>query len=248
MKKHFLLLASVMAGFTVFTASAQQQGPGGPPPGPSWDGALAKLFGDNGGFTATMEFHFNRASGQEMTMPGKMAHLEGKARFEMDLTKMQGGRIPPQALERMKQMGMDKMFSITRRDQNLVYIVYPDMKAYTEMPIPEKNVPVSDYKSDITKLGGDTVGSYDCTKNKVVVTGPDGVTHEFTVWTATDLKGFPVKIQFKTKEGNDMTMQFSDVKLEKPDAALFEPPTDCTKYDNMMSLMMSRARGGAPPQ
>jgi len=177
-----------------------------------------------------------------------MAHLEGKARFEMDLTKMQGGKIPPQALARMKQMGMGRMCSITRRDQNLVYIVYPDMKAYTEVAIPEKNVPVSDYKIETTKLGGETVGSYDCIKNKVVVTGPDGVTHEFTIWAANDLKGFPVEIQFKSQEGNDMVMQFSDVKLEKPDAALFEPPTDCTKYDSMMNLMMSRARGGAPPQ
>jgi hypothetical protein len=247
MKKHLLLLATIMTGFTVVTASAQP-GPGGPPPGPGWDGAMAKLFGDNPGFTATMEFHFSRSSGDEMTMPGKMAHLEGKARFEMDLTKMQGGKIPPQALARMKQMGMGRMCSITRRDQNLVYIVYPDMKAYMEMPIPEKNVPVSDYKLETTKLGGETVGSYDCSKNKVVVTGPDGVTHEFTIWSANDLKGFPVKIQFKSKDGNDLVMQFSDVKLEKPDAALFEPPTDCTKYDSMMNLMMSKARGGAPPQ
>jgi hypothetical protein len=247
MKKHLLLLVTIVAGFTVVTAPAQP-GPGGPPPGPSWDGAMAKLFGDNAGFTATMEFHFNRASGQEMTMPGKMAHLEGKARFEMDLTKMQGGKIPPQALARMKQMGMGRMCSITRRDLNLIYIVYPDMKAYTEMAIPEKNVPVSDYKSEITKLGGETVGSYDCVKNKVAVTSPDGTTHEFTVWTANDLKGFPVKVQTTSKEGNDIVMIFSEVKLEKPDTALFDPPTDCTKYDSMMSLMMSRARGGAPPQ
>jgi hypothetical protein len=44
-----------------------------------------------------------------------------------------------------------------------------------------------------------------------------------------------------------MVLLFNDVKLEKPDAALFDPPADFTKYDSMMSLMMSRVRG-APPQ
>jgi len=244
MKKHLLLLASVVAGLTVVTARAQP----GPPTGPSWDGAMAKLFGDHHGFTATMEFHLPGRNGQEMTMQGKLAFLEGKARSEMDMSSMLGGNMPPQAAARMKQMGMSRMISITRRDQNLIYMIYPDMKAYAEMPIPGTNTPASDYKAEVTKLGEENVGGHDCVKNKVVATSPDGSTHEFTVWNAADLKQFPVKIQIATKEGKDMVMVFNDVKLEKPDAALFDPPTDFTKYDSMMSLMMSRARGGAPPQ
>jgi hypothetical protein len=243
MKKHLLLLASVMAGLTVVTAPAQP----GPPPGPNWDGAMAKLFGDNPGFTATMEFHMTRSSGQEMSMPGKIAHLEGKARFEMDMSGMQGANMPPQAAAHMKQMGMGKMTSITRRDQNLIYMVYPDMKAYTEMPIHETNAPASEYKADVTKLGEETINGHNCIKNKVVVTGPDGSTRESTLWNATDLNKFPIKIQMASKEGGNMVLLFNDVKLEKPDASLFDPPADFTKYDNMMSLMMSRARG-VPPQ
>jgi hypothetical protein len=115
------------------------------------------------------------------------------------------------------------------------------------MPIREKNVPVSEYKAEVTKLGEEAVNGHDCVKNKVVVTGPDGTTHESTVWNATDLKQFPVKVQINSQKANNMVMLFTDVKFEKPDQALFDPPTDFTKYDNMMNLMMSRARG-APPQ
>jgi hypothetical protein len=243
MKKHPLLLASVLAGFTVVTAPAQP----GPPPGPSWDGAMAKLFGDNPGFTATMEYHLTTPSGREMTMQGKIAHLEGKARFEMDMSSMQGANMPPQAAARMKQMGMSKVFSITRRDLNLIYMVYPDMKAYVEMPMRETNAPVSDYKADVTKVGEESINGHDCIKNKVVVTCPDGTTRESTIWNATDLNKFPIKMQLASKEGRNMVLIFNDVKLEKPDAALFDPPTDFTKYDNMMNLMMSRIHG-APPQ
>jgi hypothetical protein len=122
MKKHLIILASVLVGFTVVTARAQ---PGGPP-SPSFDGAMAKLFGDNSGFSATMELHLTLPSGEPMTRTGQMAFLEGKNRFEMDLSTMQGGPMPPQAAARMKQMGMAKMTMITRRDKDLNYMLYPD--------------------------------------------------------------------------------------------------------------------------
>jgi len=244
MKKHFLLLASVLVGCSLVTAFAQ---PGGPPPGPSWDGAMAKLFGDNPAFTGTMEFHMTGPSGKEITMQARISHLEGKARFEMDMASMQGVNMPPQAAAQMKQMGMSKMVSISRRDLTLVYMLYPDMKAYVEMPMREANAPISEYKTDVTKLGEENINGHDCIKNKVLVTCPDGSTREATVWNATDLNKFPMKLQLATKEGRNLLMIFSEVKFEKPDAALFSPPVDFTKYDTMMNLMMSRMRG-APPQ
>jgi hypothetical protein len=165
----------------------------------------------------------------------------------MDMSKIQGGHMPPQAAAQMKQMGMSKMTSISRGDKKLTYLIYPDMKAYMENATKEASAAPTDYKAEVTKLGEETIDGHDCIKNKVVVTGPDGVAHESTVWNASDLKQFPVKIQTSSERGMAMVMLFKDVKLDKPDAAQFELPADCTKYDNMMSLMMSRMKG-APPQ
>jgi len=243
MKKHLAVLASLIVGFALTTLHAQP----GPPPGPSFDGAMAKLFGDHTGFSATMEFHATRPTGDEITMPGKIACLEGKSRFDMDMSKMQGGHMPPQAAAHMKQMGMGRMTTITHRDKKLSYLIYPDMKAYVEITAREAGADPADYKTEVTKLGEETIDGHDCIKNKVVVTGPDGFKHESTVWNASDLKQFPVKIQTKSEKGMAMVMLFKEVKLEKPDAAQFDLPADLTKYDDMMSLMMSRARKG-PPQ
>jgi len=243
MKKHLIILASVILGFMVLTVLAQ---PGGPP-SPSFNGAMTKLFGDNTSFTAIMELHLAQPSGEPMTMAGQMAFLEGKNRFEMDMSAVQGGHIPPQAAARMKQMGMAKITMITRPDKDMNYMLYPDMKAYTTMALNETNTPASAYKSESSKLGEETIDGHNCVKNKVVVTGPDGIAHESIVWNATDLKQFPVKIQITAKEGQDMVMIFKEVKLDKPEDAQFDPPADFKKYDDMMSLMMSRAKG-APPQ
>jgi len=243
MKKHLFILASVIIGFTVVRVGAQPA----QPPRPSLDGAISKLFGDNAAFSASVEFHSTRSSGNEVIMTGKVAYTVDKSRFDMDMSKTQGGHIPPEAVARMRQMGMSKMTSISFRDKKRCYIMYPDMKGYVEIATRETNAAPSEYKAEVTKLGGETIDGHDCIKNKVVVTGPDGVAHESTVWNATDLKQFPVKIQTDSEQGMVMVMLFKDVKLDKPDAAQFDLPADFTKYDDIMSLMMSRARG-APPQ
>jgi hypothetical protein len=242
MRKHLVVLASVMVGLLVATARAQPEAP----PRPSFDGGMAKLFGDNTSFSATMEFHVTSPQGGEMIMPGKIAFLGGKSRFDMDLSNMQGGHMPPQAAARMKQMGMGRMATITLPDKKLIYLIYPDMKAYMENAPAEKSAAPAEYKADVTRLGEETIDGHSCVKNKVVVTGPDGATHESTVWNAADLNQFPVKIQTASEKGMATVMLFKDVKLDKPDAAQFDLPADFTKYDNMMSLMMSRARGARP--
>jgi hypothetical protein len=74
------------------------------------------------------------------------------------------------------------------------------------------------------------------------------------VWSETDLKNFPLKIQ-TMEGGRTATMVFTAVNLANPDAALFEPSPDYTKYGDRMALMqqevmkrMGAARGAPPGQ
>jgi hypothetical protein len=227
----------------------------GPPPGPSFGAEMAKVFGDNSAFSATMEMHMpGGADGGEVTMLGKMAFLEGKSRFEMDMSQMKNSKMPPQAATQMKQMGMDKMTAISRPDKNLSYLLYPGLQAYVEN-LSQNASPKSpsDFKVETTELGKENVEGHDCVKNKVVVTDTTGKAREFTVWSASDLKKFPVRI-VTDQGGSTMTMIFKDVHLSAPDAGQFDPPGDYKKYDSMMALMqtemMKRAGAGRgyPPR
>lgn len=246
MKKNLVLLTALTVGLTLCSVSAPaQQRPG--PGGPYFDSMMAKFFGDNKGFSATMLCSTTMPNGN-VVMPGKIAFLDGKSRFEMDMSQMQGGAMPPGALAQMKQMGMDKMATLSLPDKRQ-FIIYPNLKAYVQAPVPPGGAPsASDFKSETTKLGTETVHGHDCVKNKVVMTGPDGVAHESTIWNANDLNKFPVKIEMTVDQGVSSTLEFSDIKLAKPDAAQFDPPAGYTKYDNMMALMMSRMKNAQPPQ
>ena len=56
----------------------------------------------------------------------------------------------------------------------------------------------------------------------------------------------------KIEKDRVVTMRFKDIKLTKPDDAIFAPPATFKKYDNMMSLMQEEimkragAAGGLP--
>jgi len=229
-------------------------GMGGPPSGPRFDGRMAKLFGDVTAFSAVLEMEAKESSNTPITIPGKLFVKDGQSRFEMDLSRLKGGKMSPQAAAQMKAMGMDRMVMITLPDKKLSYVIYPGLNAYTETPLAETDDGRSnDYKVEITELGKETVDGHPCIKNKVVFTSEKDKPKEATVWNATDLKKFPVKIQHSESD-RPVTLLFKDVKLAKPDEGLFEPSSSFTRYESMMSLMqqeMMKRMGGAgfpPPQ
>jgi len=248
MKKTFLLIATLVA-LGLAPAFAQFG-----PQAPHFGGALDKLFGEHQAFSAVMEFQTGGPAGENITMPGKFSFDTGKSRFEMNLSEMQGSKMPPDAAAHMKVMGMDTMISISRPDKKLVYIVYPGLNSYAEMtPQDPSATAAANFKLETTELGKETVDGHDCVKNKVIVTDKDGKQHESTVWNATDLKNFPVKI-VSTEQGHDSTMLFKNISLAKPAAGNFEVPSGFTKYDNVQTMMqteMMKKMGGAmgkPPQ
>jgi hypothetical protein len=254
MKKHFCLALSLVFG--IGSVEAQLGRMSGPPPGPGLSGSTAKLFGENSTFSATLEMQTgSEGNSDSMTVPGKMFFDQGKSRFEMDMSQLKGGKMPPQTAAQMKSMGMDKLVMIARPDKKVGYQVYPGMQAYVENPLPEQETTAApnDFKIEMTELGNETIDGHPCIKNKAVVTDKEGAKHESTVWNATDLKKFPVKIEHM-ENGTKVTMLFHDVSLSKPAAELFEPPADAAKYDSMQSMMqqvmMKRfggAAGGRPP-
>jgi hypothetical protein len=242
MKK--IILSSLLAIFAA-GAIAQPQGGGGAGGGSLFRGDMVKIFGDNPNYSADIEIHSTGGpNGASITMPGKIEYHDGQSRFEMDMANLKGAAIPPEAVEQMKKMGMDKTIMISRPDKQMNYLIYPGINGYVEVPVKDQETlaPASDYKMEITKLGEETVDGHPCVKNKVVTTDKQGKTHESTVWNATDMHKFPVKLEM-TEKSSDVSMTFKNVKMEKPAAAEFEPPASAKKYASMMEMMMSHAGG-----
>jgi hypothetical protein len=236
MNKHLLLLTAATLGIGLAPAFAQ---PGPPEGGAAFDGAMSKLFGDNSAFNAASETRIKTKSGDLITMPGKIYFNSGNARMEMDMIKATGLNISPGAAAQMKSMGLDQMITISLPGKKSVLLIYPGLKSYVENPLPAAAAATNlNFKVTTTELGKETVAGHPCVQNKVFVTDATGTTNEFTVWNATDLKNFPMKI-FRAGPDADATMLFTDVSLTKPAANLFDPPAGFTRYDNVQIMMQT---------
>ncbi len=86
-----------------------------------------------------------------------------------------------------------------------------------------------------------------CLKNKVVITDSKGNKHEGFTWNATDLKGFPIKMEFGDKDAL-VTMTYKNIKMDRPEAKEFDPPAGYTKHADIQQLMqaaMQKMMGGS---
>lgn len=255
MKKHLSILTTAVLCLGLIPAFAQM---GPMPRGAQFDDTMSKLFGDNSMFTAAMESQIKQKSGDLITMPGKITYDAGLTRFEVNMSEAKGLKLPPGAAAQMKSMGLDQMVTITKPKENFVYIIYPGLQSYVQTVLPEKNAATNGaFKVETTELGKETVDGHPCVEQKVVVTDDKGDAHEYTVWNATDLKKFPVKI-FHSEQGSEIAMSFKDISLTQPAASAFVVPAGYTRYDNMQTMMqtemmkkmgggMGLPSGGLPP-
>ena len=216
----FLLLGSV--------SLAQMRG--GPPPDPC--AALAKFLKTNAEFTASAKVVSQGKKPRDtQTMVMAFAVSGAKMRNEMDLTKMSA--VSSSDAAGMKQMGMDKTVILSLSENQAAYLVFPNLKSYCDMP--RKSQPEGTLEK--TELGSEPVEKHACTKSKLTFTAKDGGKAEAIVWEATDLKNFPIQYQ-TVDEGQTTTTTFTDIKMGKPDASLFDLPESYKKYANMQDVMM----------
>lgn len=216
-------------------ALAQMGGPG-PGAGGNADNGMETLFGANPAFSATMVTSVSGPSGP-MNVKSKMVFDHKNSWTEMNMADVQGPNFPPQAAEQMKAIGMDDVITIQPADKQNIYVIYPRIHSYVAMAIPSSDTANKAFTSQTTKLGQETVDGHPCIKNDVIVTNSVQST-DFTVWNATDLNNFPVKIT-TSAEGAPVTITFQNISFDKPTADLFLPPAHYTKYGSLRDLQES---------
>ncbi|HEY4414116.1 MAG TPA: hypothetical protein VGO57_00370 [Verrucomicrobiae bacterium] len=251
MKKYFSLLTLLSLCLTLTSARAQFGAQGG---GSPMDEALAKVFGTNLNFSATVQTDVQISPTKTISIPGKIYFANGNSRTEMDMTTMTGIPLPPAAITQIKAMGMDKMVSISLISQKTVYMIYPNLSAYAKMQLDAAKPGETNGSVVTADLGKETLDGHPCVKKQYTIS--DTKTSEpmvMTTWNATDLKDTPIKIE-QSSPANITTMHFTSINLTKPEANLFTPPTGFKAYDNVKTMMqtemmkkMGSGMGGGMP-
>jgi hypothetical protein len=205
---------------------------------PGLNAALVRLFSGVSGFTAQLEIRMLDAKGVEtLNAPMRFSFLEGKMRGELDVAKLKSQDLPPLTATAASTVGLDHVVTLVRPDKQETYLLYPSAQACVVTPIDAADVAALKQPAKLTRtpLGRETVDGHPCIKSRVVITEGSGRKYEATVWGATDLKDFPVKVQ--TVDGTDVViMHFQQVRFERPDGKQFDLPAGTAKYDDASQL------------
>ena len=223
-----VLLAGATPLHAQFTAGAS----------PGLNAALVRLFGGVTGFTAQLEIRMVDSNRTEtLNAPMKFSLLDGKMRGDLDVSKLKSKDLPALAASAAASIGMDQVITLVRPDKKETYLLYPKFQACIVAPLDDEDLAAlkKPAKLEKTPLARETLDGHPCVKSKIVVSEPDGRKHTATVWSATDLKEFPVQIQ-TVDEGNTIVMRFRQVQFARPAATDFDLPAGTTRYSDVTQL------------
>lgn len=219
-----------------FTAFAQVAGDKA---APGLNTAMLQLFGNNSNFIAHTEAHVSDKSGQEVaSMPMTFERYGKNIRVEINMSHVKSRDMSPEFAAQMKQMGMDQMVTVMMPDQKTVLTIYPGLKSYAQTAMEKEEVEAAnkEFKMQKTPAGKETINGHSCKKENVTLTDDKGNSQHATVWEASDMNNFPLRIQI-TENDATVVLNFTNVKLGRPDDAHFRAPANMSKFDSVNALM-----------
>ena len=186
-------------------------------------------------FSAEYDLHTQSTSSVSVvTMSGRVARQDRNWRLEMDMGKMLtngplaspflGDSPVPDVLDSLTNLSVTLVW---RPDKKVLWrsCSFPGtgIEGYFEEPLRNVAREGTNYSVRTSELGAQTVGDHAAIIHQLTFTDQTGGSESYTVWNATDLEGFPIRIQWVEHTTTNILM-FKHVSLTRPDSALFEPP------------------------
>jgi len=225
-----VIIASMFAPAFIRTSSAQQNFPIDPKT------LIEKLIGSNATFSATAQIRGKgRDSSSNFKMTVQYKLLQGMLRTEMNPSKDTDEKHLTSDQLRLRELGLDHMIYVVLPSLKQKYLIFPTVKSYCVVPMTyfERNHSLDNFR--IEKLGEEQLDGHPCVHSKVTAMNEFVEDVAADVWQATDLKNFPVKLEFKLKDAI-FIMSFTDVKLTDPDFELFQPPQEFQRFPDLGAL------------
>ncbi len=86
-----------------------------------------------------------------------------------------------------------------------------------------------------SELGADTIDGHPVKIEQITIESDSGKTVTMKAWEATDLHGFPVRVEVPGPKGTTR-MDLKDIDLSTPSASLFATPTNCREMPVMPGM------------
>jgi hypothetical protein len=239
MKKWSCCLVAVCVANLFAGVKGWAQFPGGGQPG--LNAAMLQIFGDIPGFSSKADVRLmEKGEKTPTTMTMNFSMLDGNARVDLDMATVRSRQMTPQMLTSFKQAGLDRLVTIIRPDRKTATLIYPVVQSFVVMPMTKEEAADMQrrYQIEKSRLSKETIEGHPTEKCRVTLRAESGEKQQATVWYATDLGNFPLKVEMNQPDAT-LTMSYKEVKLGRPDAKEFDAPAGYTRHKNIELLMQA---------
>jgi hypothetical protein len=185
-------------------------------------GRVALLLTNVDGFSAKLTGSSAQAGGGKHEISGDLLGRQGSLIFQ-----------PVNAVKGKRARSEGGMFFIWNETDHAGFVLSDPLQAFAPAATTVQPTNVAFNTAGAVE---EQANGHPCRRIEAVVQSSDGSSERFTVWQAEDAKHFPVRIQSPPGPG-ELTLNFSDVRLELPPSQLFGPPEGFVKYDTPVALM-----------
>jgi hypothetical protein len=187
-------------------------------------GPMAVLFTNVDGFSARMSGSIIAADGAKPSniMSGDLLGRQGRLIYQ-----------PSSAVKGKRLRTEGGMFFIWDETDHAGYVLSDPLQAFAPA---SASIQPTNVTLEIASATQEQANGHPCRKVEATVQSSDGSSERFLLWEAEDARHFPVRIQ--TPPGpRQLTLNFSDLRLELPAPELFVPPDGFVKYSTPVALM-----------
>jgi hypothetical protein len=186
-------------------------------------GPVASVLTNLGGFSAHLTATIT-ANGETRAKSGELLGREGRLLYQ-----------PALLIKGKRARAEGGLFFVVNENTHSGYLLSEALQGYAPIHVaadaagPTVNsIPRDGQQEDI-----DGHPSHRC---EVTVPLTNGHSGRLTVWQADDLRHFPLRIDW-VRDSDQMTLDFSNIRLEYPQQELFRPPDGFTAYADPVALM-----------
>jgi hypothetical protein len=200
---------------------------------PSFYRTLLAVLSQSPAFYGRAQVQISNGAGKDPTSINcSIAVLSGTMRFELDSFPISPNLPAAEALN-LRQM---HTITILRPDLNRCYTVYPEFKSYLETAYGSTAVVEAIPLPKVERSPGtkEMVGIQACTKSQWNILENNQSPYNVTVWTATNLNNFPIRIK---SDSPATVLDFTDLHMENPNGNSFVPPASYVKYEGIQQLI-----------
>jgi hypothetical protein len=185
-------------------------------------GPAAMLLTNLDGFSATVAFSQTPPGGVPRSASGDLLEREGRLIFQ-----------PVNQVKTKNALLKGGMIFIWDEASHFGYVLSDSLQAYARIPAGvQGNNLVWNSEGAIEEAAN----GHPCRRLQAIVQCDDGSSVRFTVWEAEDAKRLPARIQ-SNSGSRDLTLDFSNIRLDLPKPELFVPPDGFTKYPTSVAMM-----------